>query len=322
MRKSCQELSKECKKYLSEYPNYTTSEKLQATYLIRNLINEFTKCNEFRIINMDHVRALRDVCMRLDCAFGLIYLDFSLNDNWYYNRESLNILKEDCEVYIPQLIKRNIKPYITEGLKYQLSIENRLFKKADNLGNQALSENHHAIFTDTIQGAMWLKHTIKKLGIEANPLKDACKDFSPEELGYVYAQLSDFNRYSSSFDEDAREEIYQVLRNKNITDKKEFIRTICLLGYCNTAEGIIAMMMDMFDICGTESICHMMYEFMIDDGEWKYGISDNYFRGLLKEAREAYNLRKQDIASSKDLKTVKQYMNDAFRNIEKRKSAY
>lgn len=110
------------------------------------------------------------------------------------------------------------------------------------------------------------------------------------------------------------------MKSRGLDEKKEFIRTICLLGYCNTAEGISAMMMDMYDICGSEGICRMMYEFMMDNGEWKYGISDGYLHNMLPQAHGAYLLRKADETTGKKIKTVKQYMNDSFNNLVKRKT--
>lgn len=322
MRKNYYELLEKCEHYLEEYPKYTKQEKLQSMNSIWNVINGITTSREFRIIDLDEVSNLRDVCMDLDSALGLIYLDFALAQKWYYNRDSIEYLQKDCTTYLPELIKRSLIPYVTEGLNHQLSINNRMFMKNDDLGNEVLSMNQRFVFTDIIHGAMWLESELKKLGINTNLLEIACRDFTPEQLGFIYAQLSDFDRYESSFDEDAREELYLLLKNKNLEDKKEFIKTICLLGYCNFAEGITAMMMDMFDICGSEGICHMMYSFMMNNGEFKYGISNNFLSTVLPQAREATYLRKRDIQEGQEIKTVKRYMNKAYTKIQKRTGVY
>ena len=322
MIKKYYELIEQCNDYLEKYPQYTEIEKINSAYEIFSIINGISNSKEFRIINLDEVENLRDVCIELDCALGLIYLDFSLAQNWYYNRDSINYLQNGSTNYIPELIKRSLMPYVTQGLKHQLSINQRLFMKAEDLGNESLSRNSRMVFTDIIHGAMWLESELKKLGINTKILKEAVKDFTPEQLGFIYAQLSAFDRYESSFDEEAREELYQLMKNKDLGSKKEFIRTICLLGYANTAEGITAMMMDMYDICGSEGICHMMYEFMMNNGELKYGISNNYFISLLSQSREAEYLRKKDIHENKEVKTVKQYMNKAYTKMQTRKKGY
>ena len=322
MRKKYYELIEQCNDYLEKYPKYTEIEKRNSAYEIFSIINGISNSKEFRIINLDEVENLRDVCMELDCALGLIYLDFSLAQNYYYNRDSIEYLQNESTNYIPELIKRSLIPYITEGLTHQLNIGQRLFMKSDDLGNESLSKNKHMVFTNIIHGTMWLESELKKLGINTQILTEASKDFSPEQLGFIYAQLSAFVRYESSFDEEAREELYQVLKNRNLAEKKEFIRTICLLGYANTAEGITAMMMDMFDICGNEGICHMMYDFMMDNGELKYGISNNYFTSLLSQSREAEYLRKNDQSQNQEVRTVKQYMNKAYAKIQEKRRKY
>lgn len=322
MRKKYYELIEQCNDYLEKYPKYTEEEKRNSSYEIFSIINGISNSREFRIINLDEVENLRDVCIELDCTLGLIYLDFSLAQNWYYNRDSIEYLQKESTSYIPELIRRSLMPYVTEGLNHQLSINQRLFMKAEDLGNESLSRNSHMVFTDIIHGAMWLESELKRLGINTKILKEAAKDFTSEQLGFIYAQLSDFDRYESSYDEEAREELYQVMRNKNLDEKETFIRTICLLGYANTAEGITAMMMDMYDICGSEGICHMMYKFMMDNGELKYGISNNYFTSLLSQSREAEYLRKKDIHEGQEVKTVKQYMNKAYIKIQTRKQGY
>ena len=322
MRKKYYELIEQCNDYLEKYPKYTEIEKINSAYEIFSIINGISNSKEFRIINLDEVENLRDVCMELDCALGLIYLDFSLAQNYYYNRDSIEYLQNESTNYIPELIKRSLIPYITEGLTHQLNIGQRLFMKSDDLGNESLSKNKHMVFTNIIHGTMWLESELKKLGINTQILTEACQDFSPEQLGFIYAQLSAFVRYESSFDEEAREELYQVLKNRNLAEKKEFIRTICLLGYANTAEGITAMMMDMFDLCGNEGICHMMYDFMMDNGELKYGISNNYFTSLLSQSREAEYLRKNDQSQNQEVRTVKQYMNKAYAKIQEKRRKY
>lgn len=322
MKKNYYELIEECNKYLEEYKSYTFDQKQASMNDIWNIINGISTSKEFRVIDLDEVSNLRDVCMELDCVLGLIYLDFSLAQNWYYNRNSIEYLQKDSVNYIPELIKRCLTPYITDGLTHQLNIGQRLFMRADDLGNEELSKNSRMVFTDVMHGTMWLESELKKLGISTKILEIACRDFTPEQLGFIYAQLSEFDRYESSFEEDAREELYQVMKTKSLEERKEFIRTICLLGYCNSSEGISAMMMDMFDICGSEGICHMMYDFMMDNGEHKYGISDNYFSSVLSQSREAAYLRKKDIAEGKEIKTVKRYMNGAYTSMQKKREAY
>ena len=61
----------------------------------------------------------------------------------------------------------------------------------------------------------------------------------------------------------------------------------------------------------------MMYEFMMNNAELKYGISNNYFISLLSQSREAEYLRKKDIHENKEVKTVKQYMNKAYTKMQK-----
>ena len=319
MRKKYTELCDECSGYLKEYSSYSSSLRLSSIYSIFNVIDGISKSREFLVTDMRSVLALRDVCMRLDSALGLIYLDFSLSDNWYYNRDSLNILREDANFNLGELIRRSLLPYVTEGLEYQLQIGERLFMKSDDLGSRELSENSRVVFKDIIHGAMFLESNLEKCGIDANLLYEACRDFSSEQIGFVYAQLTKFDDYDSSFDEDAREELYSILRQRSVDEKKKFIKTICLLGYCNSTSGISAMMMDMYDICGSEGICHMMYEFMMDDGERKYGICNNYLHNILPQVHGAYLLRKKDISEGREVKSVDRYMHDSYNNLVKGK---
>lgn len=307
--------------YLVQYSGYTTDEKLSVMNDIICLIESISKSPAFKIIDLEQASSLRDACTKLDCALGLIHIDILLSENWRYNRASKTYLQEEAAVHIPELIKRSFLPYVTVGLTHQLSIGRRLSIRPDDLGNKYLSGNYHRVFTDIIDSAIWLESELKEVGIEAHLIKAACKDFTPEQIGFIYAQLADFDRDESSSDETAREELYQAMKDKNNEDKKAFIRTICLLGYCNTAEGIFAMMMDMFDVCGNEGICQMMYEFIADNGEWKYGISDNDLL-FIPQANEAYKLRKQDASEKKEPRTVKRYMNDAYANIQKRRGQY
>ena len=157
MRKKYYELIEQCNDYLEKYPQYTEIEKINSAYEIFSIINGISNSKEFRIINLDEVENLRDVCIELDCTLGLIYLDFSLAQNWYYNRDSINYLQNGSTNYIPELIKRSLMPYVTKGLKHQLSINQRLFMKAEDLGNESLSRNSRMVFTDIIHGAMWLE---------------------------------------------------------------------------------------------------------------------------------------------------------------------
>lgn len=178
MRKSYAELVKEKDKYLEEYPKYTSDEKLNSMNSILNIINSISTSPEFRVTDLEQVQNLRDTCIKLDCTLGLIYLDTILAKNWYYNRESLNILREDSEVYLPKLIKRSLKPYVTEGLEHQLGIGERLFMKHDDLGNEKLSRDIHSIFNDIIKGTMWLEVQLKELKINIALIRNACKDFA------------------------------------------------------------------------------------------------------------------------------------------------
>lgn len=76
--------------------------------------------------------------------------------------------------------------------------------KNDDLGNQVLTDNCRYVFTNIIHMTMWLESKLKELGIEADLFGKTVSGMSSQEIGFIYAQLADFERYESSFDEDAR----------------------------------------------------------------------------------------------------------------------
>lgn len=109
---SYEDLLERCNKYLEEYSCYSEEEKISKMSEISNLLEEITRDKKFRISDANCIKDHSDRCQKLDSAMGTILLYLNLADNWYYNRDSKDILREAADEVIPEVIKKSLAPYL------------------------------------------------------------------------------------------------------------------------------------------------------------------------------------------------------------------
>lgn len=308
-------LLEKCNEYRDKYCSFTELEKIDVDFTIFNLIQKVMGGNNFNFYDENVVKYFHDLIMNLENPHALIFFDHRiLNAN--FNRANRDILIDDVNGNLVDLINKKMDLFINCGLTHQLEMDDRFLVKQYDLGNDILNCNCRHNIRDMIHSVLYLEDSLKRDGIEVNLLGKILNGLSVEQLAFIYAQLSSLEiGVESSFDIEGREEIYKIMNCHSNEDKIEFIKTVCLLGYCNNAEGISAMLMDMYKKDGSEVASRSLYSLMIGDNKRKYGLESDYVFLLLDYSNRANKIRGEEISSGVSVDTVSGYLNKAYKSF-------
>lgn len=306
-------LLKKCNEYRDKYSSFTEMEKIDIDLIICNYLHKVMGGNNFSFCDEDIRIYFHDLIMDLENPHALIFLVHRvLNAN--LDISNRDVFVNGVNDNLVNLLRKKMDPFLNCGLAYQLGLGDRFLVKQYELGNNILNCNCKHNIRDMLHNVLFYEDCLKIEGIESNILDNLFKKFSVEQLAFVYAQLSSLDiGVGSSFDVDGREAIYKAMNNHSLDDKIDFIKTICLFGYCNNSEGISAMLMDMYKNNGSEVASRSLYSLMIGDNKWKYGMESDYCFTLLDYSNRANIIRVEEVSRGEKLDNINGYLNKAYR---------
>lgn len=314
---------KKLEEYATLYSNYSELDKLEKIFDINNCFDGVIKGIYNNFYNEKLIEEIHNIILTLENLSLLIRFDISvLNSN--LGPDYNDILMKDAKL-ASLFAQKKLMLFMTDGLSYQLTVKDKFLAKPFEYNNPILDKNGKFIVKETINELEWLICEFKHKGLEINPIADLYKKLTVEQLAFIYAQLQyneynglGFNFGSSERDNhDICEKLYDNMRKRNRDEKIKFMEIIYKLGYCNTAMGVCAMVVELLKTNNNESIYKTLNK-----------VIDSCSNGMTDSQEEAYmflqnsiqikELRDKDIRNNSKIDTIYNYSLRAPHEIAKR----
>lgn len=302
---------KKLEEYVLSYDNYSQLEKLQQRPYMNKCLDIvirhiYTLHNNEELINKIH-----NIILKLENLTSLVAFDSIIlhsNFKFYYK----NMLTEDISNSVIFAYKK-LNLFLTDGLAYQLTINDRFLAKPFEYNNTYLDEHGKFIIRETIKELEWLTDEFRHDGVEINVVADFYKSLTTEQLAFIYAQLQyieHFPHYSEYGDSDGNtqnrcEKIYDAMRKRKDNEKIKFIKTIYHLGYCNTVMGSYAMLVELLKTKDYQTIYIELNKIIISYRN--YIDSQGEACQFLQESLQIKKLRDEDIKNNNSVQTIYNY---------------
>ena len=307
---------KKLEEYLIRYNSYSEVEKLDITGDIKNCFDIILKARYIKYFDREMINKIHNMILKLDCLDALVRLDTIMLDK-IYNFDYREILSEDISKNIVDLARKRLNLFITQGLEYQLTIKDDFLAKPFEYNNQVLNKYGKSIIKDTLRLLEWIEFCLKEINVEVNIVDKLYKDFTTEQLAFIYAQLEYYEFVNNSYFEhggtdryvgDANERVFEEMWKRSNSEKIRFMKTICELGYCNIGMGICAMLVDLYKTMDNVSICRMLRDVL----SFRKGVVikyDNEFdvRQYLDSSKYIKELRDEDIRNGNEIDIIYNY---------------